>query len=152
LPPNGRLASNYGLVRELSIPNLSILQVRTMQEHLETMISQETLVSRLSAIFAALAVLLAAIGLYGVMSFNVVRRSNEIGIRIAPGATCGSVQWMVLRESLALLAVETSGNAQMVTDGQLVTRPKPQDSADGQWIHACAVDASTNKTCGDDSR
>ena len=85
-------------------PNLPILQVRTMQEHLETMMSQETLVSRLTAIFALLAVLLAAIGLYGVMSFNVVRRSNEIGIRIALGATGSGVQWMVLRESLALLA------------------------------------------------
>jgi ABC-type antimicrobial peptide transport system permease subunit len=85
-------------------PNLAILQVRTMQEHLEAMMSQETLVTRLTAIFALLAVLLAAIGLYGVMSFNVVRRSNEIGIRIALGATGRGVQWMVLRESLALLA------------------------------------------------
>ncbi len=86
-------------------PNLPILRVRTIQDHLETFMSQETLVSRLTAIFAALAVLLAAIGLYGVMSFNVVRRSNEIGIRIALGATGGGVQWMVLRESLALLAM-----------------------------------------------
>jgi predicted permease len=85
-------------------PNLSMLQVRTVQEHLETFMSQETLVSRLTAIFASLAVLLAAIGLYGVMSFNVVRRSNEIGIRIALGATGSGVQWMVLRESLGLLA------------------------------------------------
>jgi len=85
-------------------PNLPILEIRTMQEHLETMMSQETLVSRLTAIFALLAVLLAAIGLCGVMSFNVVRRSNEIGIRIALGAGRSGVQWMVLRESLALLA------------------------------------------------
>ena len=85
-------------------PNLPILQVRTMQDHLETFMSQETLVSRLAALFASLAVMLAAIGLYGVMSFNVVRRSNEIGIRIALGATGSGVQWMVLRESLALLA------------------------------------------------
>ena len=84
-------------------PNLPILQVRTIHDHLETFMSQETLVSRLTAIFALLAVLLAAIGLYGVMSFNVVRRSNEIGIRIALGASGGGVQWMVLRESLALL-------------------------------------------------
>jgi len=85
-------------------PNLPILEVRTIQNHLETFMSQETLVSRLTAIFATLAVLLAAIGLYGVMSFNVVRRSNEIGIRIALGASGSGVQWMVLRESLALLA------------------------------------------------
>jgi predicted permease len=85
-------------------PNLPILQVRTMHDHLETFTSQETLVSRLTAIFALLAVLLAAIGLYGVMSFNVALRSNEIGIRIALGATGSGVRWMVLRESLALLA------------------------------------------------
>jgi predicted permease len=86
-------------------PNLPILQVHTMHDQLGTFMSQETLVSRLTAIFALLAVLLAAVGLYGVMSFNVVRRSNEIGIRIALGATGGGVQWMVLRESLALLAM-----------------------------------------------
>jgi predicted permease len=84
-------------------PNLPILEVHTMHDHMETFMSQETLVSRLTAIFALLAVLLAAVGLYGVMSFNVARRSNEIGIRIALGATGGGVQWMVLRESLALL-------------------------------------------------
>jgi predicted permease len=84
-------------------PNLPILQIRTMHDHLETFTSQATLVSRLTAIFALLAVLLSAIGLYGIMSFNVVRRSNEIGIRIALGATGSGVQWMVLRESLALL-------------------------------------------------
>jgi len=85
-------------------PNLPILQVRTMHDHLETFMSQETLISWLTTIFALLAVLLAAVGLYGAMSFNVVRRRSEIGIRIALGATKGCVQWMVLRESLALLA------------------------------------------------
>lgn len=84
-------------------PNLPLLQVHTMHDQMEAFMSQETLVSRLTAIFASLAVLLAAVGLYGVMSFNVARRSNEIGIRIALGASGGGVQWMVLRESLALL-------------------------------------------------
>jgi predicted permease len=84
-------------------PNLPILQVHAMHEYMETFMSQETLISRLTAIFALLAVLLAAIGLYGVMSFNVARRRNEIGIHMALGATEGNVQWMVLRESLELL-------------------------------------------------
>ena len=84
-------------------PNLPLLQVRTIQEHLETFMSHEALISRLTVIFALLALLLACIGLYGVMSFNVARRSNEIGIRIALGATGGGVRWMVLRESILLL-------------------------------------------------
>ena len=84
-------------------PNLPILHVRTIQDHLETFMSHETLISRLTAIFAGLAVLLAAIGLYGLMSFNVVRRTGEIGIRMALGASGPGVEWMVLRESLGLL-------------------------------------------------
>lgn len=84
-------------------PNLPVLQVRTMQEHLETFMSNEELISRLTTLFAGLAVLLAAIGLYGVMTFNVARRTGEIGIRIALGASGSGVQWMVLRESLLLL-------------------------------------------------
>jgi predicted permease len=101
--PKSAIGQLRGAVASLD-PNLPILEVRTMQDHLETFVSQQMLVSRLTAIFAALAVLLAAIGLYGVMSFNVVRRSNEIGIRIALGASGSGVQWMVLRESLVLLA------------------------------------------------
>lgn len=85
-------------------PNLVVLRMRTIREHLETFVSHETLIARLTAIFALLALLLACIGLYGAMSFNVARRSSEIGIRIALGATGGGVQWMVLRESLTLFA------------------------------------------------
>ncbi len=84
-------------------PNLPIFHVRTIQDQVEGFMSHETLISRLTAIFAALAVLLAAIGLYGVMSFNVARRTGEIGVRIALGASGPGVQWMILRESLALL-------------------------------------------------
>lgn len=85
--------------------NLPILNIRTIQEHLDTFTSSETLISRLTTTFAILAVLLSAIGLYGVMSFNVARRTNEIGIRMALGASNSGVQWMVLRESLWLLAI-----------------------------------------------
>lgn len=86
-------------------PNLPILNIYTMQEHLNSFTSSETLISRLTSTFAMLAVLLSAIGLYGVMSFNVARRTNEIGIRMALGASNGGVQWMVLRESLSLLMI-----------------------------------------------
>jgi ABC-type antimicrobial peptide transport system permease subunit len=67
--------------------------------------ARETLISQLSAFFSLLALSLACIGLYGVMTYNVVRRTNEIGIRIALGAQSNSVLWMVLKESLLLLAI-----------------------------------------------
>ncbi|MFT4114667.1 ADOP family duplicated permease [Silvibacterium sp.] len=86
-------------------PNLPVRDVHTIQEHLGFFFTRETLVSRLAILFAGLAVLLAAIGLYGVMSFNMLRRVNEIGIRMALGASTGRVQWMVLRESLMLFLV-----------------------------------------------
>jgi ABC-type antimicrobial peptide transport system permease subunit len=75
-----------------------------VRQHLETFMSNETLLAWLTSIFGTLAVLLAAIGLYGVISCNVARRTSEIGIRIVLGAKGAGVQWMVLRESLGLLA------------------------------------------------
>ena len=86
-------------------PNLPILSVQTMQERVDGFMTQLTLVSRLTGLFSALASLLAAIGLYGVMSYSVVRRTGEIGIRLALGAQTRAVLWMVMRESLLLLAV-----------------------------------------------
>jgi ABC-type antimicrobial peptide transport system permease subunit len=85
-------------------PNLPLRSVITMNELVETrFLNKEKLISQLSGFFALLALSLACIGLYGVMSYNVVRRTNEIGIRMALGAQPGSVLWMVLRESVILL-------------------------------------------------
>lgn len=86
-------------------PNLPIIDVRTIQDAVDGFLTQLVLVSRLCGFFSILALVLAAIGLYGVMSYSVVRRTSEIGIRLALGAQTRTVLWMVLRESLLLLGV-----------------------------------------------
>lgn len=65
----------------------------------------ERLVTHVSLAFALLGLLIACIGLYGSLAYAVVRRRREIGVRIAVGASRRSVEWMMLRESLALLAI-----------------------------------------------
>jgi ABC-type antimicrobial peptide transport system permease subunit len=86
-------------------PNLPLLKVTTIQEQVSNLISNNELISTLSTLFSLLALLLAAIGLYGVMSYNVVQRTTEIGVRIALGAQVETVLWMILRESLVLLVI-----------------------------------------------
>jgi predicted permease len=102
--PAQAISALRGAVAEVD-PNLPLQNVRTISEHLDSFLSTDTLISRLTIVFALLALLLACIGLYGVLNYSVVRRSSEIGIRIALGASPGNVQWMVLRESLVLFAV-----------------------------------------------
>src|SRR5262249_45698937 len=86
-------------------PNLPLLKVNTIDERVSNLISKDELISALTSIFSLLALVLAAIGLYGVMSYNVVQRTTEIGVRIALGARIESVLWMILREALILLAL-----------------------------------------------
>jgi predicted permease len=86
-------------------PNLPILSTKTIAEHVDIFMDNERLISQLSTFFSFLALTLACIGLYGVMTYNVVRRTNEIGIRMALGAQNSRVLWMVLKESLLLLGI-----------------------------------------------
>jgi predicted permease len=85
--------------------NVPIYHVRTLEDQLDESLSQERLIATLSSWFGAFALLLASIGLYGVLAYSVTRRTNEIGIRIALGAERGGVIWMVLREALVLVGI-----------------------------------------------
>lgn len=85
--------------------NLPILNVNPLGELLDRNLTQERLIAQLSAFFGGLALLLACVGLYGVLSYSIARRTNEIGIRIALGAQSATVLGMVLRETLLVVTI-----------------------------------------------
>ena len=82
---------------------LPIFGVTTLNEQLRDNLNQERLIAQLVSFFGALALMLACIGLYGVMAHGVARRTSEIGIRMALGARGGNIAWMILRETLYLV-------------------------------------------------
>jgi predicted permease len=94
------------LVRE-SAPGLSVVSVTTLDEVADRSIVPERLTATLATAFSGLGLLLAAVGLGGVLAYAVARRTNEIGIRMALGADAAAVVLMVIRELLALVAVGT---------------------------------------------
>jgi predicted permease len=96
------------VVRRLDA-NLPIFDMKTMAVQVDESLFVERMVAVLSVAFGVLATLLAAIGLYGVMSYAVARRTREIGIRMALGAERGRVLWLVLREVAVMAAAGIVG-------------------------------------------
>jgi ABC-type antimicrobial peptide transport system permease subunit len=93
-----------------------------MVEQVNRSLAGQTLIARLSTFFGVLAAFLACIGIYGLMSYAVTRRTNEIGIRMALGAERSGVLWMVMRESLTLVAVGVAiGIPAALAAGRLVS-------------------------------
>jgi predicted permease len=89
-------------VRELD-PQVQALDLRTMNEVVDASLMQERFVAQLGSFFSLFALLLASIGLYGVMSYGAAQRTREIGIRMAIGARPSDVIWLVLRETMLLV-------------------------------------------------
>ena len=102
--------------------SLPIFDVRTQTEQAEVSVAQERMFANLSASMSSLALLLAAIGLYGTMSYAVVRRTREIGIRMALGAQREGVLAMVLRETLMLVVTGLAIGIPLVMASARVSR------------------------------
>ena len=102
--PAGVLAETRAAVASLD-HDLPLTDVRTMREQVGSTLTSERTFARLTSGFGLLALLLACIGIYGIMAYTVARRTSEIGIRMALGAPRASVRWMVMRDVAAMLAV-----------------------------------------------
>jgi len=103
----GSPLSAAGSVRRIvhdASSSVSISEMSTEAQRIEQTISQERTFADLGSCFAALALLIACVGLYGAMAYTVARRTGEIGIRMALGAQRPGIIWMVLREVLAISA------------------------------------------------
>jgi predicted permease len=102
--PSAMIASIRDAVREVD-SNLPIFDVKTQTQQADESLMQERMFATLSSFFGVLALLLACVGLYGVMSYGVARRTNEIGIRMALGATGTRVTRMVMRETMLVVGI-----------------------------------------------
>ena len=102
-PPLSAAAAVRRIVHDAS-SSVSIAEIATQAQRIDSTIWQERTFADLGACFAALALLIACVGLYGAMAYTVARRTGEIGIRMALGAQRPGIIWMVLHEVLALSA------------------------------------------------
>jgi predicted permease len=119
--PAGAMGSIRENARQID-PNLPLTDVSTQIEQVEKRFQAEKLFAQAYTLFGGLALLLASIGLFGLMSYNVSRRTNEIGIRMALGAQGADVLGMVMRESMILVAIGvTAGLAMALAASRLLT-------------------------------
>jgi ABC-type antimicrobial peptide transport system permease subunit len=103
-------------------PNLPMMDVSTQLEQVERRFAQERIFAQAYTLFGGLALLVASIGLFGLMSYAVARRTNEIGIRMALGAQRADVMRQVLVESMILVAIGvTIGVAGSLGAGRFVS-------------------------------
>jgi predicted permease len=100
-----RLAASIRAIATETVPGGFVTRTATLEQQVEMSLVRERMLALLATFFAALALILACIGLYGVMAYRAARRTREIGIRIAIGANRQSVVWMMVRETLLLVTI-----------------------------------------------
>ena len=112
-----------------------ILEISAMSAQVDRTLGQDKLLAQLSTAFGLLALILASLGLYGLLSYSVARRTAEIGMRMALGAEARHVRWMVLRETLLLAAVGVAAGIFAAAGAQRLIA--------GQLFHLSATDPAT---------
>jgi predicted permease len=118
--PAGSMGAIREAVRQID-PDLPLLDVATQAEQIDKNLQQDRVFAQAYAMFGGLAMLIASVGLFGLMSYSVARRTNEIGIRMALGAQRGDVLRLVMRESLSLVALGVLiGLGVAIASGRLV--------------------------------
>ena len=99
---------------QAAAPALAVREVVTLEELTERTVSTERMISRLAVVFGLIGVVVAVLGLYGTIAYSVTRRTNEIGVRLALGASPSQVRRMVLIETLTLVGAGVLAGAALV--------------------------------------
>jgi predicted permease len=123
------------------LKTVPIVRITTMTDQIDAAIVPQRLIARLSSCFGALAALLASIGLYGLLAYTVSRRTNEIGVRMALGATTGNVMHMVLAEAFVMVGIGLALGAPLsLWAKQLAIKLTPELTVNGPvWILCGAI-------------
>jgi len=103
-PPSALASTMRQIVHDIDA-NVPMFAVMSQTDQIDKSLMRERLFARLATLLGSVAIMLSTIGLYGLLAYGVARRTPEIGLRMALGAAQRSVRWMVLRESILLVAV-----------------------------------------------